>query len=134
MTRVINLNADMGEGFGALRFVGQVRRLFLICESGEALHVIDFGGPDPRARHDALARVLGAARAEDAVTLWHLLGTSASDDRDAVFDGLARIVPPPVVVTREGIRAGDRPMRDAWWNALDLGDAEWWRAWKRRWP
>jgi len=99
-----------------------------------ALQVIDFGSPDPRTRRDALARVLGAARAEDAVTLWHLLGTSASEDRDAVFDALARVVPPPVVVTREGIRAGDRPMRDAWWNALDLGDAAWWRGWKRRWP
>jgi hypothetical protein len=100
----------------------------------EALHVIDFGRADLPTRHDALARVLGAARAEDAVTLWHLLGTSASGDREAVFDALASIVPPPVLVTREGIRAGDRAMRDAWWNALDLGDAEWWRAWKRRWP
>ena len=96
--------------------------------------MIDFGGPE-LARGTTRSRACWARpRAEDAVTLWHLLGTSASSDRDAVFDGLARIVPPPVVVTREGIRAGDRAMRDAWWDALDLGDVEWWRAWKRRWP
>jgi hypothetical protein len=100
----------------------------------EALEALDFGALDSNARRDALGRALAAARPDDAVSLWHLLGTGTPAERDRVFDALSRAVPPPVVVTRQGIRAGDRAMRDAWWNALDLGDASWWRTWKRRWP
>ena len=40
-------------------------------------------------------------------------------------------VPPPPGVTREGIRAGRREMLDAWWDALGLGTAAWWRTWKK---
>jgi hypothetical protein len=58
---------------------------------------------------------------------------AAPDDRDQVFDTLARLAPPPVVVTREGIRGGDPAMRDAWWNTLGIGDVDWWRTWKRQW-
>jgi hypothetical protein len=47
---------------------------------------------------------------------------------------LAHFAPPPRGVTREGIRRGDNTMRDAWWNALSLGDIAWWRTWQRRWP
>jgi len=99
----------------------------------EALAAFDFGSLAPAARRDALGRALAAARREDAVTLWHLIARAAPADRDQVFDALARVAPPPVVVTREGIRAGDPAMRDAWWNALDLGDVDWWRTWKRQW-
>ena len=88
----------------------------------------------PAARRAALGRVIAAARPEDAVTLWHLLASAAPAERDLVFDALARVAPPPVIVTRAGIRAGDRAMRDAWWNALDIGDVAWWRTWKQRWP
>jgi hypothetical protein len=99
-----------------------------------ALAALDVGSLRGDARRDALGRVLAAARPEDAVTLWHLLGEGGPGERNRVFDSLSRLVPPPAVVTREGIRAGDRAMRDAWWNALDLGDADTWREWKRRWP
>jgi hypothetical protein len=100
-----------------------------------ALAVLDFGATSHgEPRRAALSRVLAEARPDDAVTLWHLLARVPPSDRDAVFDLLARFVPPPPTVTREGIRQGDQTMRDAWWGALDLGDVEWWRTWKRRWP
>lgn len=35
---------------------------------------------------------------------------------------------------REGILAGDRAMLDAWWNALGLRTARWWRVWRQAWP
>jgi hypothetical protein len=98
-----------------------------------ALSALDFGSLRDDARRDALGRVTESARPEDAVTLWHLLGSGAPGERDLVFDALSRLAAPPAAVTREGIRAGDRAMRDAWWNALDLGDAGTWREWKRRW-
>ena len=100
----------------------------------EALSLLDFGQASGLARTTALSRVLAAARPDDAVTLWHLLARVPASDRGAVFDVLAGLVPPPAAVTREGILRGDQTMRDVWWGALDLGDVEWWRTWKRDWP
>jgi hypothetical protein len=92
----------------------------------EALLTIDF---ESDAR-DALSRVLEEAQERDEVTLWHLLTRVKGADRDRVFDRLAQFVPPPSTVTRDGIRAGRRDMLDAWWDALGLGTAAWWRTWK----
>ena len=78
---------------------------------------------------DALAAVLAAARADDALTLWHLLARTRGDVRATVFDRLAALVPPPAGVTRDGVLAADGAMLDLYWNALGLGDAEWWRVW-----
>jgi hypothetical protein len=50
-----------------------------------------------------------------------------------VFDRLASFVPPPTGVTRDGIRAGDRRMLDAWWDALGLGTTSLWRTWSQQW-
>ena len=95
----------------------------------EALQTLDFpsGAPDNGA---ALSRVLMEAEERDEVTLWHLLTRVDVSDRDRVFDRLAQFVPPPPGVTRDGIRAGRREMLDAWWDALGLGTASWWRTWK----
>jgi hypothetical protein len=98
----------------------------------EALTALDFGTSDA-VRGAAVPRIIGMARPEDAVTLWHVLARVAPADRDAVFDALAKVVSRPRSVTRDGIRHGDAAMRDAWWNALGHGDIETWRAWKRRW-
>jgi ferric-dicitrate binding protein FerR (iron transport regulator) len=98
-----------------------------------ALETIDFGAPDSLARRDALAVVVSAARRADAMTLWHLLSRVPAADRLVVFDALAKLVPPPPGVTRDGIRSGDRAMRDRWWDALDLGTSDWWRTWERQW-
>lgn len=98
-----------------------------------ALELLDFGAPDPVARRKAIDTVLSAARPQDAMTIWHLLARVPAEDRDQVFDALARLVPPPASVTREGIRAGNREMSDRWWDALDLGSSSWWRQWERSW-
>jgi hypothetical protein len=100
----------------------------------EALTVLDFGPASGPARTAALSRVLAEARREDSVTLWHLLGRVPPAERNGVFDSLARLVPPPTAITREGILRGDQSMRDAWWGALGFGDVDWWRTWKGRWP
>jgi hypothetical protein len=67
------------------------------------------------------------------MTLWHLLSRVPTEDRGLVFDALATLVAPPGGVTRDGIRRGDRAMRDRWWDALDLGTSSWWRTWERQW-
>ncbi len=95
-----------------------------------ALERLEFSAGDPAARADALRVVLAEARPRDALTLWHLLSRTEGLERARVYDRLAELVPPPKGVTREGILAGDRHMRDLWWDALGLGDTSWWRMWK----
>ena len=95
----------------------------------EALLTIDFTSDAPDAPA-ALARVLAEAQERDEVTLWHLLTRVNGADRDRVFDRLTQFMPPPSTVTRDGIHAGRRDMLDAWWDALGLGTAAWWRTWK----
>jgi hypothetical protein len=73
--------------------------------------------------------VLGEARRRDALSLWHLLARAPEGERGRLFDGLAGLVPPPPGVTREGVRAGDAGLLDAWWDALELGSAGFWRLW-----
>ena len=111
-----------GRGPGAPHFADAPRTFV------DALDVVDFG-PTREARARALDTVLAEARARDAISLWHLLARTDVDDRGRVHDRLAALVPPPAGVTRDGILNGDRPMLDAWWNALGLGSAEFWRDW-----
>jgi len=98
-----------------------------------ALELIDFSGESPETG-PALSRVLAEAGERDEVTLWHLLTRVPAGERDRVFDRLARFVPPPVSVTREGIRLERRDMLDAWWDAMGLGTMSLWRTWKQAWP
>jgi len=37
------------------------------------------------------------------------------------------------LLTRDGIRAGDRAMLDTWWDHLGFGAANWWRVWRQQW-
>jgi hypothetical protein len=98
-----------------------------------ALETLDEGTASAPDREAALSVVLSRARAEDVVTLWHLLSRVDAVDRDRVYDRLAAFVSPPAGVTREGIQAGNRAMLDAWWNSLGLGTASWWRTWTQTW-
>jgi Putative zinc-finger/FecR protein len=84
---------------------------------------------DP-ARTSALEEILHRSRKKDAITLWHLLTRTNEAELGRVYDRLARLIPPPKSVSREGILLGDRSMIDSWWDALELGDTEWWRMWK----
>lgn len=82
----------------------------------EALRRFDF---ERGAAPHALPIVLRHARAEDALTLWHLLARTSGTDRGSVFDALAKVHSPPRGVTREGILRGDAAMRRDW--AAGLG-------------
>ena len=100
----------------------------------EALETLDFDTADPARRRSALRVVLEDARAEDGVTLWHLLTRLAdAEERGLVHDRLATLVPVPVGVTREGIVIGNRAMVDLWWRELSFGDITFWRQWTQRW-
>jgi hypothetical protein len=95
---------------------------------------MDFQADDPESRAVALGIVLTEARDRDALTLWHLLFRGTDVERSRIYERLAVLVPPPDGVTRAGVLNRDQRMLDLWWNALGLGDTNWWRMWKRPWP
>jgi hypothetical protein len=80
-----------------------------------------------------LGGILASARPRDGITLWHLLTRVSAQDREAVFDRFAQLVPLPAEVTREGMMRKDGHMIDLCWNALNLENTDWWRGWERRW-
>lgn len=100
----------------------------------EALARIDFEALDAEERAATLAVVLAQARRRDAMSLWHLLRRLPPDERPALYDRLAELVPPPAEIRREAALDGDPATLDLWWNALDLDDVTWWRRWKAGWP
>lgn len=89
------------------------------------------GSGGAERRRAALAKVLSSARKEDTLTLWHLLGRLEGSDREAVYDRMAALAPPPPGVTREGVLSSDRVMLDRWWDALGFGGSAWQRAWRK---
>lgn len=98
-----------------------------------AVTAFDLADGVPALQSEALGTIVGLATAADALTLWHLLQHAGTAQRERVFDALARLVPPPAHVTREGVVAGDASMREAWWASLGHGDVGWWRLWQREW-
>jgi hypothetical protein len=86
-----------------------------------------------RGDKGALASILAPARAEDGLTLWHLLTRVSGADRSAVFDRFAQLVELPDEVTREGVLRTEPRMIDACWDALKLENTDWWRYWERKW-
>jgi hypothetical protein len=62
---------------------------------------------------------LGAARSEDAISLWHLLSRVNASERGAVYDRLAILVPPPVDVTRAGALALDQKTLETYWGRIE---------------
>lgn len=69
------------------------------------------GGMDVRA-------ALRDARAEDAVSLWHLLQRVAPAQRGAVYDRLASLVPPPAGVTRDAATRLEPETLDRYWATI----------------
>jgi hypothetical protein len=98
-----------------------------------ALATFEDSDTSATSKRSALADVLGASRKRDALTLWHLFSRVNGEDRSAVFDRLASLVPPPAGVTRERVVALDQSALDQWWNAFGLGDISLFRAWERTW-
>ena len=68
--------------------------------------------------NDAVRRALALARAEDAVSLWHLLGRVDGALRGEVYDRLAGLVPPPAGVTRESALRLEAATLETYWNAI----------------
>ena len=99
----------------------------------DALTILDFSPTQDLRRAAAFDTVLTLARPQDAFTLWHLLSRGTAEERGRAYDRLASFVPPPQAATREAVLRGDRRALDAWWNALGLDSASWWRIWKRKW-
>jgi len=102
--------ASIRAGFGP----GSARREDAPAALVRALDALDFGSGEGGAVDSALA----AARVQDALSLWHLLSRVSPGAREKVYDGLARLVPPPDGVTRDGVIAQNREMLDLWWNYL----------------
>jgi FecR protein/Putative zinc-finger len=67
-----------------------------------------------RGGREALGAVLSEARARDTLTLWHLLARTSGEERARVYEGLARLAPPPSGVTREGVLLLDPIMLHEW--------------------
>lgn len=102
-------------------------------ELQRALLEFDFTAPASE-RRGALLVVLSEARPKDALTLWHLLLRVAPAERGLVYDRMAKLLPPPRGVTREGVVSGDRAMLDSWWDLLEIGSMKFWRRWTRQNP
>lgn len=99
---------------------------------GAALTTLDFGRADAVTRQAALELVVTRARRRDALTLWHLLGRVAPDERARVLDRLAELAPPPPYVSREAVLRGDRDHLALWWDALGVNTGGWWKIFKKK--
>ncbi len=97
----------------------------------EAIAQFDSRPQDSPARSGALAMILSEARAQDALSLWHLLSRTTGAERTQVYTRFAALLPPPRGVTRAGILNLDQSMLDLWWNSLELGDISVWRFWEQ---
>jgi hypothetical protein len=86
----------------------------------QALSAYDFPA-DAQGRSRALAAVLSAASPHDAVSLLNLVRNAPARDRGAVYDTLAKLVPPPAGTSREAALAGDARALDPWWPAVGIG-------------
>ena len=82
-----------------------------------ALSRMDFQD-DPAVTKDALTLMLNEARPRDTLTLWHLLARVNETDRARVYEVIAKYVPPPEGVTREGVLRLDWGMLQLWKNQL----------------
>jgi hypothetical protein len=81
----------------------------------------------------ALDTVIAVSTRHDALSLWHLMVRTRGEERGKVFDRLSALVKLPPEATRQAVLQSNGAAMDAAWNALDLGNTDWWRGWKRQW-
>ena len=85
-----------------------------------ALSKLDFEPGDTTwSNIPALNLVLMEARPKDTLTLWHLLYRVQGKDREAVYERMATLAPPPKDVTREGVLQLDDKMLHLWKGYLE---------------
>jgi hypothetical protein len=82
-----------------------------------ALARFDFEGAE--AKKPAIGIVLREARPRDEITLWYLLSRVNESERGRVYDCMARLLPPPAGVTREGVIKLDQNMLEQWRQLID---------------
>ena len=80
-----------------------------------ALAAFDFSGGGAGAVRSALA----AARAEDALSLWHLLSRVDAPLRASVYDRLTALLPPPAGVTRDAALHLDPDALARYWSRIE---------------
>jgi hypothetical protein len=112
------IDAQRGPGTPYRRSSTAVQQALMRLDAGES---------------SSLPAVLAAARAEDGLTLWHLLSRATGTDRALIYDRLAELLPLPPPL-RHQVMEGRATALDTVWNALQLGETTWWRTWKRPWP
>jgi hypothetical protein len=81
----------------------------------------------------AIEAALPLARTRDGLTLWHLLQRTRGSQRERVWERFTELVGPAKDIREDAIVHGDEQAMSGAWNALERGDAGWWREWKRRW-
>jgi len=84
----------------------------------QALASFDFE-PQAESKITNLDLVLMNSRPRDTLTLWHLLGRVAGNDRARVYDRMAALAPPPDGVTREGVLQLNEQMLQLWKEQLE---------------
>ena len=62
----------------------------------------------------AVATILGEARARDTLTLWHLMSRVAAGERARIYDRIAALAPPPDTVSRDKALQLDAPTLKHW--------------------
>ncbi len=80
----------------------------------QALIAFDF----ERGGTGAARAALAAARSEDALSIWHLLGRVDVALRGEVYDRLAALVPPPAGASRERVLALDAGTLGRYWDHI----------------
>ena len=84
----------------------------------KSLSSFDFE-PQTESNMANLDLILREARPRDTLTLWHLLGRVAGNDRTRVYERMAALVPPPDGVTREGVLQLNEQMLQQWKDKLE---------------
>ena len=85
-----------------------------------SLAKFDFDRAEPKQA--AISVVLREARPRDEITLWYLLSRVNESDRGRVYDRMARLLPPPVGITRDGVIKLDQNMLDQWRQLIEGND------------
>jgi hypothetical protein len=96
----------------------------------DALTRLD-AAPYDQADPQTLSLVLMSARRKDVLSLLSLLRRLPREQRAAIFDRAAQLLPPPVGLTREEVLRGtNQKGMDDWWARLGFGNA---KSWVFRW-
>lgn len=86
------------------------------AEFKDALRKFDF----ENSGSAALEKILGKARSQDTLTLWHLLSRVSGKEREQVFQKIASFSKLPEGATREGVLNLDKQMLEDWRYELEM--------------